>query len=376
MINSILTIKSRSLVDTDALGLSAIEREYQMINTLPRINNLRTSNQEVVLIEPNSNYIQQTPVTYNTPLYTTNYPLSYSYTPATYYTSTPSSYSFYPKTLTYTPSLNVFNPLYSRKDSIQQENTLQENVDENIIPKRTDNTNKFQDVINEIKTLKIEIFGNPEESMDFYKRNRNSYDARALQRAQKIAKILELEELLDFYNSQHNKLEDNKGLKRDESTKHMNYNKKVEVNLKPLNDDKKDNKIELNKEISKTVNSNNSKETLKIDENKNLKKEEIMKTVKDDKKYNKLTETTNKKEETTKSLKDNTKEKKIESISKTNDIKNEKEERIHTTKQENSKENVINKNIESTESKETKDQTKEKRKATENDSNMSKLTKS
>jgi hypothetical protein len=62
-------------------------------------------------------------------------------------------------------------------------------------------TTKFQDVINEIKSIKIELFGNPEENMDFYKRNKNAYDPKLIERLTKIAKIIELEELLDFYNS-------------------------------------------------------------------------------------------------------------------------------------------------------------------------------
>jgi hypothetical protein len=60
---------------------------------------------------------------------------------------------------------------------------------------------KFQDVINEIRTIKIDLFGNPEESMDFYKRNKNAYDPKLIQRLTKIGKVLELEELLEFYNS-------------------------------------------------------------------------------------------------------------------------------------------------------------------------------
>ena len=58
---------------------------------------------------------------------------------------------------------------------------------------------KFQDVINDIRAIKIELFGNPEENMDFFKRNKNVYDSKLLQRSMKIAKILELEELLQFY---------------------------------------------------------------------------------------------------------------------------------------------------------------------------------
>jgi hypothetical protein len=67
---------------------------------------------------------------------------------------------------------------------------------------------RFQDVIDDVKVLKIELFGNSDESMDFFKRNRNAYDAKVLQRSMKIAKILELEELLDYYQKQHINLDE------------------------------------------------------------------------------------------------------------------------------------------------------------------------
>jgi hypothetical protein len=69
---------------------------------------------------------------------------------------------------------------------------------------------KFNDVINDIRAKKIELFGNPEENMDFYKRNKNVFDTRVLERSFKIAKILELEELLQFYDSSSIILNQNK----------------------------------------------------------------------------------------------------------------------------------------------------------------------
>jgi hypothetical protein len=62
-------------------------------------------------------------------------------------------------------------------------------------------SSNFQDIINEIRTLKIGLFGDPDENMDFYKRNKNAYDPKIIEKMTKIGKILELEELLEFYNN-------------------------------------------------------------------------------------------------------------------------------------------------------------------------------
>jgi len=65
---------------------------------------------------------------------------------------------------------------------------------------------KFKDVISEIRNLKIELFGNPMENMDFFKRNKNVYNSEAIKRASKIAKILELEDVMEInYNDTVNK---------------------------------------------------------------------------------------------------------------------------------------------------------------------------
>lgn len=63
---------------------------------------------------------------------------------------------------------------------------------------------QFQDIINEIRTLKINLFGDPEENMDFYKRNKKAYDPKIIQKMTKIGKVLELEELLEYYNKNSN----------------------------------------------------------------------------------------------------------------------------------------------------------------------------
>jgi hypothetical protein len=138
---------------------------------------------------------------------------SYVYYPSstTYTLDSPPTYSYYPGKATYTSDLNVYNPLFSRKtDTGFEEESYRKEEKRPEVSYRSESTmssstSRFQDVINEVKSLKIELFGNETESMDFYKRNRNAYDPVILQRQQKIAKILELEELLEFYNSNKNK---------------------------------------------------------------------------------------------------------------------------------------------------------------------------
>jgi hypothetical protein len=83
---------------------------------------------------------------------------------------------------------------------------------------------RFQDVIKDIKSLKIDIFGNAEESMDFYKRNRNAYDPKLLERSMKIAKILELEELLEFYQRQHIDLNEIENSRKTQQLTRLTYN--------------------------------------------------------------------------------------------------------------------------------------------------------
>jgi hypothetical protein len=97
-------------------------------------------------------------------------------------------------------SVRLFNNTLQDKDRKNNENISMRKVN-SLSESSLSTTSKFQDVINEIKTIKIDLFGNPEENMDFYKRNKNAYDPKLIERLTKIAKILELEELLDFYNS-------------------------------------------------------------------------------------------------------------------------------------------------------------------------------
>ena len=68
-----------------------------------------------------------------------------------------------------------------------------------------DVSSKFKDIINEVRTLKIGLFGDPDENMDFYKRNKKAYDPKIIEKMTKIGKILELEELLEFYTTNKRK---------------------------------------------------------------------------------------------------------------------------------------------------------------------------
>ena len=67
---------------------------------------------------------------------------------------------------------------------------------------KNDQKLKFQLVVKEMKDLKIDLFGNADYNMEAYKKNKDGiYDSNWLKRARKIAKILELEELLDYYEN-------------------------------------------------------------------------------------------------------------------------------------------------------------------------------
>ena len=80
------------------------------------------------------------------------------------------------------------------------------------------NKMKFDNVVKEMKDLKTELFGNPDSDMQIYRKNRDGiYDSQWLMRAKKIAKILELEELLDYYEKNHNNVS-SKQTKLDENT--------------------------------------------------------------------------------------------------------------------------------------------------------------
>jgi hypothetical protein len=100
---------------------------------------------------------------------------------------------------------------------------------------------KFNDVINEIRTKKIELFGDPEENMDFYKRNRNVFDSRILERSYKIAKILELEELLQFYLNQNNSNLKKLKTRQEPEKNHKNNLDTIKVREMSLNNSDKEN---------------------------------------------------------------------------------------------------------------------------------------
>ena len=83
-----------------------------------------------------------------------------------------------------------------------------DNADENNRSSAGTST-KFNNTMDEVRLLKIELFGNPHENMDFYKRNKNAYDVLILQRSTKIAKIMELENLLGLYSEIKSSRKDN-----------------------------------------------------------------------------------------------------------------------------------------------------------------------
>lgn len=266
------------------------EREYQIQNSLPK-----PRNDGVVVIDspqiqqPLLPYYDPTPLSYTTPMYKPSTPIQGYIPTTTYYTSTsniPQGYAFYPNKITYTPELNVYNPLFSRQNQnidTTNSNKIFTNSNFEKLPSpsttvntiappseikirmetETDSTSRFQDVINEIKTLKVDLFGNSQESMDFYKRNRNAYDSKMLQRSIKIAKILELEELLEFYNN-NNKNSENNNKERKLDNEIAKVEKKTDTAKVELKKEEKKTdtpKIELKKEEKKN-------DTLKIEQTK------------------------------------------------------------------------------------------------------------
>ena len=90
---------------------------------------------------------------------------------------------------------------------------------------------EFSDTIRDIRKIKIELFGNPEANMDFYKRNKNAYDARILQRSMKIAKILELESLLQLNYSHPMK----KTIRNRKLSSLKEIGDKIDPRLEPVN---------------------------------------------------------------------------------------------------------------------------------------------
>jgi hypothetical protein len=107
------------------------------------------------------------------------------------------------------------------------------------IPRRLGNEDKylkkeskFDGALNELQQLKIELFGDPDKNMDFYKRNRNAYDPKLLERFQKIFHILELEDLIDFYKETSEK--SHKNVKEQENVNKSNTKKSEEDKTKKV----------------------------------------------------------------------------------------------------------------------------------------------
>jgi hypothetical protein len=130
-----------------------------------------------------------------------------------------SSHIFYPNTYTETDMMDYANTFTANKATFSPDLNVLTNPDPfNLLPKRNFKENnkkikrisatsefelytKFPDVVKDIQTLKTELFDDANQNMDFYKRNRNAYNPQILRKSMKIAKILELEELLEFYTN-------------------------------------------------------------------------------------------------------------------------------------------------------------------------------
>jgi hypothetical protein len=265
------------LIENDLLHNAPVYRYEKNLPTVSENRNLRRAEDQNLGIitngpQPSSYQQMNVPSNYNQAPQPKNSQTSYSYTPqvTSYPNYSPTDYSFYPNKITYTSDMNVFNPLYSRVDNSQSDDRnrvipgeLIRNNNENSEARRVNSISisseenshssleKFQDVTNEVKSLKTELFGNPNENMDFYKRNRNAYDAKVLQRAGKIAKILEMEELLDFY-SQNNKSvakRESKEISNSNQKENKALNSNITIKQIPNNVNTEKNKVESEKKI-------------------------------------------------------------------------------------------------------------------------------
>jgi len=187
------------------------------------------SNSQLVTPHSYQYYPNTTPVFPNTYQF---YPASASITPTNYHYYTTPSYPYYPVSYSapipygtgyyYGPGVSYYfgrkEPFFAQGPEMVSNNKTKQEKQQGL------RKSGFQDVSEEIKNLKKEVFGNSNADMSFYKSNKNSfYDSKWLERAQKIAKILELEELLEFFmNHNNNKpITQNKEVKK-ESQKEIN----------------------------------------------------------------------------------------------------------------------------------------------------------
>ena len=264
------------LIIKTSISFKSFNKNQNLISSIP-------AKRDYIYYTPTSaNIIDPGYSTYVSPI--TQYSSPYTYSP---YYSTP---VIYPNTQVPYGYGYSFSPgsswYYGRKESSSAQSI--ESQSKNLEKKRVaDGLNKFQDVIGEIKGLKLELFGKEDADMKFYRANKNTYfDNELLKRAEKISKVLELEELLDFYSKNTLKTEIPIEKKQSELLK-----PKTETNstvsailrkdtLKEISIEKKENSKEIqitrkdSPNESKTVHQNINKK-LQIKENKIQSNEKI-----------------------------------------------------------------------------------------------------
>jgi len=127
-----------------------------------------------------------------------SHPVPYGY--GYYYSANAPSYSIY-----YRNGPDLENP----SSPLNNQDMFNKNSMSSTLPIKEDYSNLYGD----IKKMKLELFGNSEEDMALYRSNKKgNFDKAWLDRAHKIDKILELEELLDFYQKSHNSSQANKSM--------------------------------------------------------------------------------------------------------------------------------------------------------------------
>jgi len=232
-------------------------------------------------------YIYWTPTTANivdNPYsYTTSTPFSQLVTPYTYQ-AYPSYYQTNGISISNTPvpygTGYYYSPgntwyYYGRKEPASvQSNQIPLNNDTKKENSLSFRKNGFQDVINDIKSLKNEIFGNPDADMAFYKKNKNAYyDSQWLVRAQKISKILELEELLEFYNKNNNNDNINvqtKIEKKEAAKESKPIETKPDISTSNIKIEKKEIQKEIKQEVKPNVEKKETPKVNKLVENKRV----------------------------------------------------------------------------------------------------------
>jgi len=194
---------------------------------------IQNNSQEPLQATPaRKDYIYWTPTSANvidTPSWTIPHTVSsysYPYSPYSYYTPSPIPYG----TGYYSSPGSTWS--YSWRKDGKKGNPSEVTGKREESPK-----SPFVDVTKEIKDLKTELFGNPNVDMKFYRENRKAYfDGQWLQRAQKISKVLELEELVSFYKN-----------KNDVEKKDKNGARKVVESIIPIKETSATNEAKIQK---------------------------------------------------------------------------------------------------------------------------------